>query len=391
MYYKTLRDLNICNKKILVRVDLNLPTVNGKVTDVTRIKAIVPTINYIISNNGTPILMSHYGRPKGKYVESLSLKHIIPSLESVLNKSIILLNNPKKEDLKGIKQDKIVLLENLRFNPGEEQNDISFSQKLADLGDFYVNDAFSASHRSHSSTDGLAKLLPSFMGFSMEAELKALGALFQKPTLPLTAIIGGSKISSKLDLINNLIKKVDHLIVGGGMANTFLKAQNFEIGKSLNEKHMNHTAKLILENAKSIGCKVHLPHDLVTANDPNDTMSVTLNVNQCPENKMILDAGPATIKNIESVLLNSKTLLWNGPLGAFEFKPYDSATNKIASFVAKLTKAEKIISVAGGGDTIAALNQTHSAKKFTYVSTAGGAFLEWLEGKSLPGLEALSV
>lgn len=391
MYYKVLRDLNIYNKNILVRVDFNLPTINGKVADVTRVKAVIPTIDYIISNSGKPILMSHYGRPKGKHVESLSLKHMIPTLEKVLNKSIIFFNEPKKEDFKNIKQNEIVLLENLRFNRGEELNDIKFAQKLANLGDLYVNDAFSASHRSHSSTDAITKFLPRCIGFSMETELEALGALFQKPSLPLTAIIGGSKISSKLDLINNLIKKVDHLIIGGGMANTFLESQNIEIGKSISETNMSHTAKLILENAKLIGCKIHLPHDLVVASDPHDKMSNTFNVNQCPKNKMILDAGPATIKNIESVIASSKTLVWNGPLGAFEFKPYDHATNKIASFVAKLTTQERIISVAGGGDTIAALNQTRSAKKFTYVSTAGGAFLEWLEGKSLPGLEALSV
>lgn len=387
--YTALRELNISNKNVLVRVDINVPTVNGRVTDLTRIHAVLPTINYIISKGGKPILMSHFGRPKGKYIRDLSLISIIPTIEKVFSRNVILLTNDSHVKMRNLGKNDIGLLENLRFNPGEEKNDGAFAKLLASYGDIYVNDAFSASHRSHSSIDAIAKLLPNCMGLSMEAELKALEALFKNPLLPLTAIIGGSKISSKLELIKNLISKVDNLIIGGGMANTFLASQNFEIGNSINEMSMYNVSKSILESAKTHDCKIHLPLDIVVSEGLNDANYEIFNVNECPKNKMILDVGPLTIKNIKSVLTNSRTLIWNGPLGAFEYQPYDKATKELSIMVASQTKAGNLISVAGGGDTISALNITDSANSLSYVSTAGGAFLEWLEGRSLPGVKAL--
>ncbi len=392
MSWKTLDDMDLSGKRVLVRVDINVPFENGVVTDATRIARIKPTVDDILARGGTPILIAHFGRPKGKVVLDLSLRVILPALQATLDRSVTLLETLEgAENLtdEAIAAD-ILLLENIRFHPGEEANDPGFAARLAALGDIYCNDAFSAAHRAHASTTALAHLLPSCAGRLMQAELQALEAALGAPQHPLMAVVGGAKVSTKLDLLGNLVEKVDQLVIGGGMANTFLAAQGLNVGVSLCEHDMADTARAILAKAATTGCEIILPSDIVVAREfKTGAAHETLATNACPEDAMILDAGPDTVARISTALDRAKTLIWNGPLGAFEIPPFDAATNAAALRAAALSKAGRLISVAGGGDTVAALNQSGAAADFTYISTAGGAFLEWMEGKDLPGVAAL--
>ena len=396
MPWKTLDDLDLSGKVVLLRVDVNVPMDGGRVTDATRIEKIVPTIKFILSKGGKPVLLAHFGRPNGKRVESLSLRQILPALRAVLPGRKIsfaedCIGAPAKAAVAAMGPGEVLLLENTRFHAGEEKNDAQLAAGMAALGDVYVNDAFSAAHRAHSSTEGIARLLPRAAGRLMEAELRALEAALGKPQRPVVAVVGGAKVSTKLDLLGNLVTKVDHLVIGGGMANTFLVAQGIEVGKSLAERDMAPTALAILAKAKTAGCTIHLPVDVVVAREfKAGAASETVAANACPPDAMILDAGPATVAALRRVFADARTLIWNGPLGAFEIAPFDAATNAAARIVAELTRAGKLVSVAGGGDTVAALNQAGVAGDFTFISTAGGAFLEWMEGKELPGVAALS-
>ncbi len=396
MSWKTIDDLDLNGKVVLVRVDVNVPMENGVVTDTTRIDKIVPTIEDILSKGGKPVLLAHFGRPKGEVVPEMSLKLIVPALQAALpGRKVIFgedcIGAPAKTAVGAMGPGDVVLLENTRFHKGEEKNDPQLAAGMAALGDVYVNDAFSAAHRAHSSTEGIAKLLPHAAGRLMEAELKALEAALGKPQRPVVAVVGGAKVSTKLDLLGNLVSKVDHLVIGGGMANTFLVAQGVEVGKSLAERDMAPTALEIIEKAKTAGCQIHLPVDVVVAREfKAGAANETVAAGDCPADAMILDAGPKTVDELTKVFAASKTLIWNGPLGAFEIPPFDAATVAAARAVAELTRAGKLVSVAGGGDTVAALNQAGVADDFSYISTAGGAFLEWMEGKELPGVVALT-
>ena len=391
MPWKTLDDHELSGKKVLTRVDINVPMENGAVTDMTRIERIVPTVQDIISKGGTPILMAHFGRPKGQVVPEMSLSHLVPALSQAFGSDVVFIDGNYAERATALPAGQIALLENLRFNPGEEGNDPEFAARLASLGDIYCNDAFSAAHRAHASTEAIAKRLPSCAGRLMQAELSALEAALGEPKRPVAAVVGGAKVSTKLDLLSNLIEKVDHLIIGGGMANTFLAAQGVGVGKSLAEHDMTDTASDILAKAKDIGCSIHLPDDVVVAWEfKAGAESDIVDADDCPADAMILDAGPATTIAINKIFERCQTLIWNGPLGAFEIEPFNTATNAAAARAAHLTNAGKLISVAGGGDTVAALNGAGAADSFTYISTAGGAFLEWMEGKTLPGVAALS-
>jgi len=390
MGWKSLDDMDLKGKRVLVRVDINVPFENGQVSDTTRIDRIVPTINDILAAGGTPILMAHFGRPKGKPVPEMSLRITLPALEAALGRRVTFIEKPSREAINAMPYDSVVLLENTRFTPMEEANDPMMAKFLASLGDVYCNDAFSAAHRAHASTEGVAHLLPSCAGRLMAEELGALDQALGNPQRPVVAVVGGAKVSTKLDLLGNLVSKVDHLVIGGGMANTFLAAQGINVGKSLCEHDLAETARDILKKAEAAGCEVILPRDIVVAREfKAGAASETLAPDACPADAMILDAGPATVAYIAEVLDKAKTLVWNGPLGAFEIAPFDAATNAAAAKAAELSRAGKLISVAGGGDTVAALNQADAAKDFTYISTAGGAFLEWMEGKVLPGVAAL--
>ena len=390
MAWKTLDDMDLDGKRVLVRVDINVPMENGKVTDITRIARIAQTVYDIQDAGGKVILMAHYGRPKGKVVEEMSLIHIAPAVADELGVPITFADSDYRDAVKEMQNDEVLLLENLRFNPGEEANDMGFAKRLASLCDVYVNDAFSAAHRAHASTHAIATLRPSCAGRLMAQELSALEAALGTPKRPVVALVGGAKVSTKLDLLGNLVGKVDHLIIGGGMANTFLAAQGINVGQSLCEHDLADTAREILSKAEAAGCEIILPRDIVVAREfKAGADSETVAPDACPADAMILDAGPATVAYIKEVLENAKTLIWNGPLGAFEIEPFNAATNAAAKVAAKLTNSGKLISVAGGGDTVAALNQADAADKFTYISTAGGAFLEWMEGKELPGIAAL--
>ncbi|WP_439525358.1 phosphoglycerate kinase [Roseovarius mucosus] len=392
MSWKTLDDIDLSGKRVLVRVDINVPVENGLVTDATRIDRIAPTVTDILAKGGRPILLAHFGRPKGKVVLDMSLRVTVPALEAALGRKVRLI-----ETLEGAENltdealaSDVLLLENIRFHPGEEANDPAFAARLAQLGDIYCNDAFSAAHRAHASTEGLARHLPSCAGRLMQAELQALEAALGKPKRPVVAVVGGAKVSTKLDLLGNLVAKVDSLIIGGGMANTFLAAMGLDVGKSLCEHDMTATAREIMLKAGDAGCKIVLPADVVVARDfaagaPHEVVGA----HACPPDAMILDAGPQAVARIIATLDAAKTLIWNGPLGAFEIAPFDTATNAAASHAAQLSRTGKLISVAGGGDTVAALNKSGAAEDFTYISTAGGAFLEWMEGKDLPGVAAL--
>lgn len=390
MGWKTLDDMDLDGKIVLTRVDINVPMDNGKVSDDTRIQRIVPTIRDILAKGGTPVMLAHFGRPKGKHVPEMSLSQVVPALESALGRNVIFIERPSREALESLKAGSVVLVENTRFSEMEEKNDPKMAQFLASLGDVYCNDAFSAAHRAHASTEGVARLLPACAGRLMEAELSALEKALGNPERPVVAVVGGAKVSSKLDLLGNLVSKVDHLVIGGGMANTFLAAQGIDVGKSLAEHDMTDTAREILQKAEAAGCQILLPVDVVVAREfKAGAANETVAADACPADAMILDAGPETVKKVAEVLEGAKTLIWNGPMGAFEIEPFDRATNAAAKQAAALSKAGKLISVAGGGDTVAALNKAGAAEDFTYISTAGGAFLEWMEGKTLPGVAAL--
>jgi phosphoglycerate kinase len=390
MAWKTLDNMDLNGKRVLVRVDINVPVEAGHVTDTTRIDRIVPTVRDILAKGGTPILLAHFGRPKGKPVPEMSLRLVQPALEQALGRAVTFIERPSRAAIDALPLDSVVLVENTRFTPMEEANDPQMAQFLASLGDVFVNDAFSAAHRAHASTEGVAHLLPSCAGRLMAEELGALEKALGNPAHPVVAIVGGAKVSTKLDLLGNLVGKVDQLVIGGGMANTFLAAEGIKVGKSLCEHDLADTARAILAKAKAAGCEVILPRDIVVAWEfKAGTECQTLPRDECPHDAMILDAGPETVAYIAKVLGHARTVIWNGPLGAFEIEPFDTATNAAARTAAALTRAGGLVSVAGGGDTVAALNQAGVASDFTYVSTAGGAFLEWMEGKTLPGVAAL--
>ncbi|MDY6859499.1 MAG: phosphoglycerate kinase [Pseudomonadota bacterium] len=395
MAWKTLDDLDMAGKVVLVRVDINVPVEDGKVTDATRIERIVPTVNDILAKGGKPVLMAHFGRPKGKVVPGMSLKVTLPALEKALGRGVIFADDciglPAKQAVAAMSAGDVLLLENTRFHEGEEKNDPMMAASLAALGDIYVNDAFSAAHRAHASTEGIARLLPCAAGRLMAAELKALEGALGNPQRPVVAVVGGAKVSTKLELLGNLVTKVDYLVIGGGMANTFLAAQGIDVGKSLAEHDMTGTATEIMKKAEAAGCSIVLPSDVVVAWEfKAGAENRTVPADACPADAMILDAGPETVKRIEEVFGKCRTLIWNGPLGAFEIPPFDSATNAAAKKAAALTTAGALVTVAGGGDTVAALNTSGAAAAFSYISTAGGAFLEWMEGKTLPGVAALN-
>ena len=392
---KELFKLDLTNKLILVRVDLNLPIVNGVVQDETRLQSVLPTIEEIIKKGGKVVLCSHFGRPNGEYNKKYSLKPLIEPLSKALNCPIDFSPTcigPQAGELKNnLKEGQTLLLENLRFHKGEETNDKDFSEDLTLGIDYFVNDAFSCSHRKHSSTVGVTNFLPSFMGTHLEKEIKALEGVLNNPNKPVAAIIGGSKVSTKIDVINFLLKKMDIIIIGGAMANTFVAAKGHDVGKSLFEKDCIYLAKELIEKSQNNNCNLILPTDfIVSKNLKKNTEHTTTNFDSMPHNMMALDIGPKSIEIINKNINNCKTILWNGPLGAFETYPFDKGTNKVALYVSSLTKQKKILSVAGGGDTVSALNNAKVLNDFSYVSTAGGAFLEWLEGKVLPGIEPIS-
>ena len=390
MTIKTLDDVDVAGKTVLVRVDINVPMENGVVTDATRIEKIVPTVRDIQAAGGKVVLLAHFGRPNGKVVPEMSLRLVQPALDAALGQNVTFIERPSRAAIDALPADAVVLVENTRFTPMEEANDLQMAQFLAGLGDMFCNDAFSAAHRAHASTEGIAHLLPSFAGRQLAAELAALQAALGTPARPVVAIVGGAKVSTKLELLGNLVSKVNHLVIGGGMANTFLAAQGIAVGKSLCEHDLAPTARDILAKAAASGCEIILPRDIVVAREfAAHAAHDTLPPDACPADAMILDAGPATVAYINGVLAQAKTLVWNGPLGAFEMSPFDAATMAVAKQAAALTKAGRLISVAGGGDTVAALNMAGVAADLTYVSTAGGAFLEWMEGKTLPGVAAL--
>ena len=394
MGWKTLDDMDLAGKRVLVRVDINVPVEDGRVTDDTRIRRLAPTMADILAKGGRPILLAHFGRPKGQVVPELSLRPLVPALEAAFGVPVMFCadcRGPAAEAAAGaLAEGQILLLENTRFHPGEEKNDPELAAEMAKLGDVYCNDAFSAAHRAHASTEGLARLLPNCAGRLMQAELEALEAALGAPERPVVAVVGGAKVSTKLELLGNLVEKVDTLVIGGGMANTFLAARGIDVGKSLCEHDMTDTAADIMAKADKAGCTILLPSDVVVAWDfKAGAAHETVPAEACPADAMILDAGPETVARVAQVLEGARTLIWNGPMGAFEIAPFDAATNAAAQKAAELTQAGRLISVAGGGDTVAALNKAGAADRFTYISTAGGAFLEWMEGKTLPGVAAL--
>ncbi len=392
--FRTLDGLDPRGKRVLLRADLNVPVKDGQITDRTRIERLAPTILELADKGARVIVCSHFDRPKGKRVPEMSLKPLAAALSTALDKPVGFVDDcvgPEAEAAAGaLKDGEILLLENTRYHAGEEKNDPALSAALAKLADIYVNDAFSAAHRAHASTEGVARLLPSYAGRLMQAELEALDAALGNPARPVVAIVGGAKVSTKLDLIGNLSRKVDVLVIGGAMANTFLAAQGHAMGKSLQEAEMHETALRMLAEAKAANCEVLLPADLVVAerfapNAPHRTVAA----DSVPPDMMALDVGPDTQSAIESRLRRASTLVWNGPLGAFETPPFDAATVAVAEIVASLTQSGALKSIAGGGDTVSALRHAGVLERMTYVSTAGGAFLEWLEGKTLPGVAAL--
>jgi phosphoglycerate kinase len=396
MAFKSIDDLSdIKGKRALVRVDLNVPMADGRVTDATRIAAHLPTINDLSAKGAKVLLLAHFGRPKGAKHSEMSVSMVLDALQEALDREVMFVPEIAGDIVTqsvGILADcDVALLENSRFWPGEEANDPEFAKAIAANGDFYVNDAFSAAHRAHATTEGLAHILPAYAGRSMEAELKALEAALGNPAHPVAAVVGGAKVSTKLDVLNNLVTKVDHLIIGGGMANTFLAARGVNVGKSLCEHDLADTANAIMDAADKAGCTVHLPYDVVVAKEFKANPPVrTVNVHEVAEDEMILDVGPAAVEALADVLKICKTLVWNGPMGAFEIKPFDMATVALAKTAAALTKEGSLVSVAGGGDTVAALAHAGVTQDFSFISTAGGAFLEWMEGKELPGVAALS-
>lgn len=394
MNFKTIRDFDLSGKRVLLRADLNVPARRGKVTDTTRIDRLKPTVDYLRGAGAKVLVLSHFGRPEGAQNPEMSLAFLLKTLEESWGCPVRFApdcTGEKAEAVAGtLGAGEVALLENLRFHKGEEANDPHFTARLAALGDVYVNDAFSAAHRAHASTEGLARLLPSAAGFLMEAELKALDAALGNPQKPVAAIAGGSKISTKLSVLNNLVEKVDYLILGGGMANTFLHAQGADTGASLCEKDMAGEARAIMKNARDKGCEIILPADCVCVEElragaPHEITPA----GQIPAGRMAVDIGPESVKIVRDILGRCKTLVWNGPMGVFEIQPFDEGTNALAREAARLTREGKLASIAGGGDTVSALENAGVCEDFTYVSTAGGAFLEWLEGRTLPGVAAL--
>jgi phosphoglycerate kinase len=395
MTFKTLDDADVSGKRVLVRVDVNVPMADGQVSDDTRLRAIVPTLAKLAKAGAKVVLLAHFDRPKGKRVPEMSLAPIAPALAKVLGAPVAFADDCVGPDAKAaveaLANGQVLMLENVRFHPGEEKNDPDFAKALAANGDAYVNDAFSAAHRAHASTEALARLLPAYAGEGMRRELDALDAALGKPRRPVLGIVGGSKVSTKLDLLNNLVTKLDFLSIGGGMANTFLAAQGVNVGASLCEHDLADTAREIMASAKAAGCELLLPIDVVTAQkvEPNVAFAVR-DLDAIEASDRILDAGPKTTARLIAAMDASSTLIWNGPLGVFEVPPFDKATMAAANHAANLAKSGKLVAVAGGGDTVAALNAAGRADDFTFVSTAGGAFLEWMEGKELPGVAALA-
>lgn len=397
MAFRTLDDLgDIKGKRALVRVDLNVPMADGRVTDETRIRALVPTVLELADKGAKVLLLAHFGRPKGAKHSEMSVSMVLDALQDVLGREIMFVpeiaGNVVTQSVAILADGDIALLENTRFWAGEEKNDHELARAVAANGDFYVNDAFSAAHRAHMSTEALAHVLPAYAGRAMEVELRALQVALGAPEHPVAAVVGGAKVSTKLDVLNNLVKQVDHLIIGGGMANTFLAARGVNVGKSLCEHDLADQANAIMDAADAAGCTIHLPYDVVTAREFRANPPIqTVNVHEVAADDMILDVGPAAVEALADVLKNCRTLVWNGPLGAFEIEPFDAATVSLARTAAALTREGSLVSVAGGGDTVAALAHAGVTEDFTFVSTAGGAFLEWMEGKPLPGVDALNL
>jgi len=387
------KNLNLKGKKVLLRVDLNVPMKNGTITEISRIEKVIPTINLLLEKQAKIVIISHIGRPKGKVVKEMSLKPISEKLSSLLNKEVLfnkdLINENTALEINKISNGSIIMLENIRFNEGEELNDSNFSKKISDLGDIYINDAFSCSHRSHASVEGITKYIPSYFGLQITEEISALKKITSEIKKPVSLIIGGSKISTKIKIINNLIKKFNNIIIVGGMANTMLKHTGINIGKSICEHECGPLIKEIIENSKKYNCEITIPKDIIVSKSL-DGSGKEKNINQIEENEIILDIGTKTISSIETIINNSKTVLWNGPAGYFENPNFQNGTKKILEIISKKTKNDKIFSVAGGGETVAAINKFNKFNSFTFVSTAGGAFLEYLEGKTLPGIKALN-
>ena len=395
--FRTLDDLpeDLTGKRVLVRVDLNVPMDGAKVTDDTRLRAMLPTVLELSDRGAIVLLLSHFGRPKGEKRPDMSTAQLVLPIHRLAGRSVRFI-----EDCQGAEAERAVttmlpgnigVLENTRFHAGEEKNDPELAKAMAALGDYYVNDAFSAAHRAHASTEGISHYLPSFAGRAMEAELNALERALGNPERPVAAVVGGAKVSTKLAVLGHLVGKVDHLIIGGGMANTFLAARGVNVGKSLCEHELTGEANAIFDRAEEAGCTIHLPYDVVVAKEfaPNPPSLRTCNVHEVQPDEMILDIGPAAVEALADVLKTCRTLVWNGPVGAFELPPFDAATVALAKTAAALTKEGSLVSVAGGGDTVAALNHAGVAQDFSFVSTAGGAFLEWMEGRTLPGVAAL--
>jgi phosphoglycerate kinase len=395
--FKTLDDLpeDLAGRRVLVRVDLNVPMDGAKVTDDTRLRAMLPTVLELSDRGAIVLLLSHFGRPKGEVRPDMSTAQLVLPVHRLAGRSVRFI-----EDCQGPEAERAIttmlpgnigILENTRFHAGEEKNDPDLARAMAALGDFYVDDSFSTAHRAHSSTEGITHYLPSFAGRAMETELNALERALGSPERPVAAVVGGAKVSTKLAVLGHLVGKVDHLIIGGGMANTFLAARGVNVGKSLCEKDLLGESESIFEHAEEAGCTIHLPYDVVVASEfaPNPPSVRTVNVHEVAADEMILDVGPAAVEALADALKTCRTLVWNGPLGAFETPPFDAATVALAKTAAALTKEGSLVSVAGGGDTVAALNNAGAADDFTFVSTAGGAFLEWMEGRTLPGVAAL--
>ncbi|MDH5488558.1 MAG: phosphoglycerate kinase [Rhodospirillaceae bacterium] len=392
--FKTIDDIDVNGKKVLVRADLNVPMQNGVPSDTTRIDRTVPTIKDLTSKGAKVIILSHFGRPKGQVVPEMTLRPVAEAMSKALGMEVKFATDTIGESAKSVTgsmaNGEVAMLENVRFHKEETENEDGFASALASLGDVYVNDAFSTAHRAHASTEALARKLPAAAGRLMQAELEALGGALGSPQKPVAAVVGGAKVSTKMEVLGNLSKKVDMIIIGGGMANTFLFANGMDVGASLCEKDMADEARKIVNDAASHGCEIVLPVDVVVAKEfAAGAANQVVGIDAIPADMMALDIGPATIKDVEERLAKCKTLVWNGPFGAFEIAPFDKGTNAAAQAAARLTKAGTLLSVAGGGDTVAALAHAGAADDFTYISTAGGAFLEWIEGKTLPGVAAL--
>tara|TARA_B100000315_G_scaffold219158_1_gene220906 strand:- start:1499 stop:2689 length:1191 start_codon:yes stop_codon:yes gene_type:complete len=387
------QNLVLKGKKVLLRVDLNVPIKNGAITETSRIKKVIPTIKLLIEKQAKIIILSHIGRPKGKVTKEMSLEPISKKLASLLNKEVLfnknLINENTLSEVNKIPNGSIIMLENIRFNEGEESNDNEFSKKISNLGDIYINDAFSVSHRSHASVEGITKYIPSYFGLQITEEINALKKITSEIKKPVTLIIGGSKISTKIKIINNLIKKFNNIIIVGGMANTMLKHTGLKVGKSLCEHNYGNLIKEILENSNKYKCKITCPVDVVVSKNVED-MGKDKDIKEIDDDEMILDIGPKTISFIKTIINNSNTVLWNGPAGYFENPNFQNGTKEILEIISQKTTNDKIFSVAGGGETVAAINKFNKLNSFTFVSTAGGAFLEYLEGKTLPGIKALN-